>query len=107
MMMVVPNFDSLKAWAKHKGIATTDHAELAREPRVREKLEREVAERLKDFARYEVPKKVLPLPREFSLDRGEITPSLKVKRKVVLEVYREQIEALYAEPAPPESGEAG
>jgi long-chain acyl-CoA synthetase len=107
LMMVVPNFDSLKAWAKHKGIATTDHAELAREPRVREKLEREVAERLKDFARYEVPKKVLPLPREFSLDRGEITPSLKVKRKVVLEVYREQIEALYAEPAPPESGEAG
>jgi long-chain acyl-CoA synthetase len=49
-----------------------------------------------------VPKKVLPLEREFSLDRGEITPSLKIRRKVVEQAYREQIEALYAEPGPPE-----
>jgi len=107
VMLVVPNFDSLDTWAKQQGIATEDRTALAREPRVREKLEREVADRLTGFARYEVPKKVLPLPREFSLDRGEITPSLKVRRKVVLEAYREQIEALYAEPAPPDHDGAG
>jgi long-chain acyl-CoA synthetase len=107
VMLVVPNFDSLDTWAKQQGIATEDRTALAREPRVRQKLEREVADRLAGFARYEVPKKVLPLPREFSLDRGEITPSLKVRRKVVLEAYREQIEALYAEPAPPDHDGAG
>ena len=102
VMLVVPNFDSLEAWARHKGIPADDRNALARDPRVREKLEREVAARLDGFARYEVPKKVLPLAREFSLDRGEITPSLKIRRKVVEHAYREQIEALYAEPAPPE-----
>jgi long-chain acyl-CoA synthetase len=102
VLLVVPNFDSLEAWAQHKGMSWNSHEELVREPAVRDKLEREVALRLTEFARYEVPKKVLPLPREFSLDRGEITPSLKIKRRVVQDVYGEQIEALYAEPAPPE-----
>ncbi|MBR9989295.1 MAG: long-chain fatty acid--CoA ligase [Gemmatimonadetes bacterium] len=102
VMLVVPNFDSLDEWARHKGIATDDREALARDPRVRDKLQREVAARLDGFARYELPKKVLPLAREFSLDRGEITPSLKIRRKVVEQVYSEQIEALYAEPAPPD-----
>jgi long-chain acyl-CoA synthetase len=100
VMMVVPNFDSLEGWARHKGIPTEDRAALVRDPRVREKLEREVAARLDGFARYELPKKVLPLAREFSLERGEITPSLKVRRKVVEEAYQSDIEALYAEPSP-------
>ncbi|MGH7464119.1 MAG: AMP-dependent synthetase/ligase, partial [Longimicrobiales bacterium] len=97
VMLVVPNFDSLEAWARQQGIPAHDHAELARDPRVREKLEAEVADRLGGFARYELPKKVLPLAREFSLERGEITPSLKIRRKVIEVAYREEIEALYAE----------
>jgi long-chain acyl-CoA synthetase len=102
ILLVVPNFDSLEPWARHKGLSWNSPEELAAMPEVRDKLEREVAHRLTDFARYELPKKVLPLPREFSLDRGEITPSLKIKRRVVETVYGEQIEALYAEPAPAE-----
>jgi long-chain acyl-CoA synthetase len=97
VLLVVPNFDTLEAWAQHKGLSYGSHEELARLPEVREKLEREMAERLVGFARYEQPKKVLPLPREFSLDRGEVTPTLKVKRRVVEEAYREQIEAVYAD----------
>jgi long-chain acyl-CoA synthetase len=97
VLLVVPNFESLEAWAQHKGYSYGSHEELAALPQVREKLEREVAARLEGFARYELPKKVLPLPREFSLERGEITPKLSVKRRVVEEVYSEQIEALYAE----------
>jgi long-chain acyl-CoA synthetase len=99
IMLVVPNFDSLQTWAKQENIATTDREALVRDARVRAKLEQEVEARLGDFARYERPKKVLVLPREFSVDRGEITPSLKVKRRVVEQAYSEQIEALYAEPA--------
>ena len=102
IMLVVPNFDALEGWARHKGIPSEDRSALVRDSRVREKLEREVSERLTGFARYELPKKVLPLEREFSLDLGEITPSLKIRRKVVIEAYREPIEALYAEPAPNE-----
>ncbi|HEX2168624.1 MAG TPA: long-chain fatty acid--CoA ligase [Longimicrobiales bacterium] len=102
IMLVVPNFDALEEWARREGLSTEDHAALVRDSRVREKLEQEVAARMTGFARYELPKKVLPLEREFSLERGEITPSLKVRRKVVVETYGPQIEALYAEPAPPE-----
>jgi long-chain acyl-CoA synthetase len=102
ILLVVPNFDSLEAWARHKGLHWHDRQELAAAPEVRAKLEREVAARLDGFARYELPKKVLPLPREFSLEREEITPTLKVKRRVVEREYRDQIEALYAESAPNE-----
>ena len=102
IMLVVPNFESLEGWARKEGIPADDRAALVRNAQVREKLEREVAARMDGFARYELPKKVLPLAREFSLERGEITPSLKVRRKVVEEAYREQIEALYAEAAPSE-----
>jgi long-chain acyl-CoA synthetase len=99
ILLVVPNFDSLAAWAKQENIATSERAQLVRDPRVRAKLEQEVEARLGEFARYERPKKVLVLAREFSIDRGEITPSLKVKRRVVEQAYSNEIEALYAEPA--------
>jgi long-chain acyl-CoA synthetase len=101
VLLVVPNFDNLEPWARHKGLTWRDRAELARAPEVRAKLEREVTARLEDFARYELPKKVLPLPREFSLDRGEITPTLKIKRRVVEKAYADEIEALYAENGAP------
>lgn len=99
VMLVVPNFDSLETWARQQGIATGDRATLARDARVRQKLEQEVADRLSGFARYEQPKKVLPLEREFSLERGEITPSLKIRRKAVIASYQKDIESLYAEPS--------
>lgn len=103
ILLVVPDFDSLEAWARQSGLTWSSHEELARDPRVREKLEHEVSARLSDFARYEVPKKVLPLAREFSLEAGEVTPSLKVKRRVVQEAYGAEIDALYAEPRPEET----
>ena len=102
VMLVVPNFDSLEEWARGRGIPTGERSALVGDSRVRALLEQEVAARLTGFARYEIPKKILPLEREFSLDRGEITPSLKIRRKVIEQAYGSQIEALYAEPAPPE-----
>ena len=100
--IVVPNFDSLEAWAKQQGITAADREALVADERVERKLEEEMEARLGEFARYEKPKKVLAMAREFSLDRGEITPTLKVKRRVIEERLKDRIEALYAEPPPSE-----
>jgi long-chain acyl-CoA synthetase len=106
MALVVPNFDAVEAWGRQEGLSWPNREALAADSRVRAKLEEEVAQRVAEFPRYERPKKVLVLPREFSLDRGEITATLKVKRRVVEKAYQKAIEALYAEPAPPERGAA-
>ncbi|HET7040406.1 MAG TPA: long-chain fatty acid--CoA ligase [Gemmatimonadales bacterium] len=98
LMLVVPNFESLEAWARHKGIAFKDRAELAALPEARGKMEREVLKVLRDLAHFEVPKKFVVIPRDFTIESGELTPKLSVKRKVVEKNYAKEIEAAYAEP---------
>lgn len=102
ILLVVPNFEQLESWARGQGIRWADRTELARDPRVRAFLEQEMRSRTEEFARYEQPKKVFVLDRELSLEKQEITPSLKVKRRVVEEHFRDGIEALYGEPPPAE-----
>ena len=60
-------------------------------------MESELLGLLADLARFERPKKIALLPRELSIDAGEITPTLKVKRRIIEEKYWELIEPLYAE----------
>ena len=60
-------------------------------------MDREVRTTLRDLASFEMPKKLLLLPRDFTLEAGELTPTLKVKRRVVELRYREEIEKLYGE----------
>ncbi|HEX6938922.1 MAG TPA: long-chain fatty acid--CoA ligase [Longimicrobiales bacterium] len=98
IVLVVPDFEQLIPWAKAQGITETRPGELIRDARVRRKVEEEVARRLTGFARYEIPKKVGLLEDEFSIERGELTPTLKVRRRVVEEHFREVVEALYGEP---------
>ena len=69
--------------------------DLASDPKVRELIQAEVEERNKQLASYETIKRFEILPNDFSIESGELTPTLKVKRKVVAEKYKEQIEALY------------
>jgi long-chain acyl-CoA synthetase len=97
IMLVVPNFQSLMSWAKEEGIPTDDVEALLQQPAVQSKMDREVRTTLRDLARYEVPKKLVLLPRDFSIEAGELTPTLKVKRRVVEQRHRLAIEALYAE----------
>ncbi|HET7025821.1 MAG TPA: hypothetical protein VFI39_11515, partial [Gemmatimonadales bacterium] len=98
VMLVVPNFGNLQAWARHKQLAFADDGALIALPETRSKLEREALAMLRDLAHYEVPKKFLPLLRDFSIENGELTPTLKVKRRVVEQHYQREIDALYAEP---------
>jgi hypothetical protein len=89
--------EQLRAWAEHKRIPWTDDAEMLARPEVHDKLERELRKQLRDFAQFEMPKKLLLLPEDFSIEAGELTPTLKVKRRVVEQRYHDRIEALYAE----------
>jgi long-chain acyl-CoA synthetase len=73
-----------------------DDAALLAHPATMEKLEREVKRTLRDLARFEVPKRFVLVPQDFSVEAGEMTPTLKVRRRVVEEKYRAQIEAVYA-----------
>jgi long-chain acyl-CoA synthetase len=99
ILLVVPDFATLEAWAAGQHIRKP-RAELIKDPQVQAHMEAEVARRLEGYARYELPKKILLLPREFDLDRGEITPKLSVRRHIVERGFQDEIEALYAESQP-------
>ncbi|MDX1996144.1 MAG: long-chain fatty acid--CoA ligase, partial [Thermoanaerobaculia bacterium] len=95
--LLVPNFDALRHWAKVKGLPDLPPEELAAHPDAIDKLEREARKELRDLAQFETPKKFLVIPRDFTIDRGELTPKLSVRRRNVEENYRAQIEAMYAD----------
>lgn len=96
VLLVVPDYENLASWAKTQGIDATDPQALAADPRVQALLERDTLGRLNGFARYELPKKVLVIADEFTVDAGTMTPTLKVKRRAVEDLYRDRIEAVYA-----------
>jgi long-chain acyl-CoA synthetase len=99
VLLVVPSWDALLRWTAHKGVASTDRTALLTHPQVVEKLDREVRAELAGLAKFESPKKIALLEHEFTLDGGELTPSLKVKRRVINEKYKAVIDGLYADPA--------
>jgi len=100
IMLVVPNFEHLDAWAKYKNLAYADHRGLIRMAEVQGKMEREVLKMLPNLASYEMPKKILLLENDFSIENGDLTPTLKVRRRIVEKKYARQIDALYVEGAP-------
>ncbi len=97
IMLVVPNLVKLKAWATYKKLLAPDDASLLRLPEVQAKMDREVRKTLRDLAQYEMPKKLLLVPTDFTVESGELTPTMKVKRRVVETRYAVQIEKLYQE----------
>lgn len=105
IMLVVPDFEALKKWAAQQQIAVAAQEDLVKDVRVKALMEEEVMHRLHGLARYEMPKKVLLLPREFELARGEVTPKLSVRRHVVEKNFQDEIEAIYAD-GNPEAAEA-
>ena len=94
-MLVVPEWDNLLPWAAANGVGETDHESLAAHPRVVELLTKEALGGLGEFARFERPKKVAVLAREFTIDSGMLTPTLKIRRRAVEQHYSEVIEDLY------------
>jgi long-chain acyl-CoA synthetase len=95
--LVVPDFDKLKAYAQGQGIAVGSVEELCRDSRIVDFLKAEVDRVTPVLASYERVKKILVLPRDFDIERGEITPSLKVRRANVTAEYQDLIDSLYRE----------
>jgi long-chain acyl-CoA synthetase len=94
-LIVVPSFLRLEQWAKTQGITWSSHEELVANPRVVAYVESEVLGTLTDLARFERPKKVALLSHDLTVENGFLTPSLKVKRRVVEERLADVIDSLY------------
>jgi long-chain acyl-CoA synthetase len=97
IVLVVPNFDQLEQWARYKQLGFPDRRHLLTLPLVRAKMDKEVLGRLTSLAAFETPKKVVLLEHDFSIEGGELTPTLKVKRRVVDKRYKSLIDAQYVE----------
>jgi len=95
--LIVPNFDQIRSYAVIKGIAETEIAALVRHPRVLDLFERRIAAINERLARYERIRRFRILDREFTIEAGEITPTLKPRRRVIEERHRALIEGMYAE----------
>jgi long-chain acyl-CoA synthetase len=96
-LLIVPNFARLERWAATQGITHSDRAALIADPAVRTKMDQEILGPLADLAHFEQPKKIALLPQEFTIDRGELTPKMNVKRRVIDRIYKPVIDALYTE----------
>jgi long-chain acyl-CoA synthetase len=96
VLLVVPNFEQLEKWAKPRNLIWTDRSQLLAMPAVSEMLNKEVRSRLASLAPYEMPKKITYLGTDFSVEGGELTPTLKVKRRVIEKNYKSLIDSLYA-----------
>ena len=93
--LIVPNFENLEKWAREKGIAYGSRDELIGKREVEDLYEQTVNDLTGHLAQYERIKKLALLPREFTLEAGELTPTLKVKRRVVEQKYKDVIDRLY------------
>ncbi len=93
--LIVPSFENLEDWAKKNNIAFSSREDLIKDPKVLTFYKMIVDNRQKDLGQVEQIKKFTLLAKEFSQETGEITPTMKVKRKVVQEKYKEEIEAMY------------
>jgi long-chain acyl-CoA synthetase len=93
--LIVPDWEALKQTLKEEGIAAEgSREELCENPHVVKRVQRDAVEFTRETNEYERVKKVYLLPREFSIDKGEMTPTLKIKRSVIDEKYEEAIDEI-------------
>jgi long-chain acyl-CoA synthetase len=93
--LVVPNFEALEAWAKKTGVSAASREELVQKPEIVQHYLGLISALVADLAQYEKIKKITVLPNEFTQESGELTPTLKVKRRVIAQKYGELIEKMY------------
>ena len=94
--LIVPSFPALEKFANENGISYSDVKELLTNEKVYQAVDADIQNLTKDLARFEQIKKFTLMPKEFTIEDGELTPTLKVKRKVVSEKYADIIEKMYA-----------
>jgi long-chain acyl-CoA synthetase len=93
--LIVPDWEALKVALSEKGLSPSGtKEELSKKPEVVKFVQREMSEMTKELSDYERVKKVALLPREFSIEKGEMTPTLKIKRGVIDEKYNDLIDEI-------------
>ena len=95
--LVVPNFEMLESYVKLKGLKSTTPHEMCNDERIINLIERQIAAATESLARFEKVKKFALLENELTVDGGELTPTLKIKRRVVEDKYKDVIDGLYAD----------
>ena len=93
--LIVPDWHQLENYAKYKGLDLHTRADFCHSPRIIDLFERQIAARTENLAQFEKVKKIALIDRELTVEGGEMTPTLKVKRRVVDEKYRDLIDRLY------------
>lgn len=93
--LLVPNFIALKEWCQHKGIAYESDSKAISLPEVLEKFEKEVELVNNSLGQTEKIKKFHLVEKAFSIENGQVTPTMKIRRKVIAEAYKNEIENFY------------
>ena len=94
--LIVPNFIALKDWCKTNGVDDSSNEAIVKDKKVKQLFEDAINEKNKGFGQWETIKRFELMPNEWTVDTGELTPTMKVKRKVVVEKYSALIEKLYS-----------
>jgi long-chain acyl-CoA synthetase len=89
--LVVPAFEAVKKWSREHNLGVTEPAELVQHPEVRKLIKTEIDRHSTAFADFERVRRFTLLDREFSMENGEVTPTLKLKRRVIAEHYAAEI----------------
>jgi long-chain acyl-CoA synthetase len=93
--LVVPDMDSLRKWAQENGLDTSDEAKLIEDSKVRALMRDELEKHSAEFKQYEKVKDFTLTLEDFTTDNGMLTPTLKLKRRVVIEQFGDRIQNLY------------
>jgi long-chain acyl-CoA synthetase len=93
--LIVPSFSTLKEWGKQHGISATDHQLLVREPKILEEFGKIIDGYNECFSHVEQVRKFELLCQEWTIDGGELTPTLKLKRKVIMEKCKDAVHKIY------------
>jgi long-chain acyl-CoA synthetase len=96
-VIISPNFPLLEDWARANNVPSSSRAELVANPKVQALYEGIVEGVNQNLARFEKLKRVLLVPDEFTADNGALTPTLKLRRRVIEDRYRREIDELYAQ----------
>jgi long-chain acyl-CoA synthetase len=95
--LIVPNFDALQDWCAHNGITYSNPKDVLKNKIVQNKYQKELDMHNMNFGQWEKVKKFTLLPQLWTIEGGELTPTLKLKRRIIVDKYKNEIEAMYSE----------
>ena len=96
--LIVPSFHYLKDWCSKNNMNFSTNADMILQESIRNLIWKEVEKVNLNMSQYEMIKKIELLPREWAIETGELTPKLSLKRKVILEACKSQVDKIYSEP---------